>query len=455
MTQENDTICAVATAPGVGGIAVVRVSGPEAVETCQRLWRGRDLRACSSHTAHLGELTDPDVGETVDQAVATVYRAPRSFTGQDVVELSVHGSLWVQSETLRLLCAHGCRLAEPGEFTRRAFLSGRLDLAQAEATADLIAARTRAQARAANSQMRGDFSRELLHLRQELLQLASLLELEMDFSDQDVEFASRERLTALALQTLHAVSDLASTFCRGQALRHGIPVAIVGAPNAGKSTLLNALVRDDRAIVSPVAGTTRDTVEDTVEIHGRLYRLIDTAGLRDSADPVERQGIGRSLRAAAQAGVILLLTTPQDPPRQAAQLRADIDARRHEDSVVIELLNKADTIASPPPPSQRIPLTATDAESARRTVAEALDRACARYDVAQGDMVVTNARHHQALLEAASALERVISGLESGLWADMVAQDLRQCIHALGAITGQVTTPDILHHIFSRFCVGK
>ncbi|MDE6125702.1 MAG: tRNA uridine-5-carboxymethylaminomethyl(34) synthesis GTPase MnmE, partial [Muribaculaceae bacterium] len=289
------TICAISTPAGTGGIAVVRVSGPDAIGTVSRLWRGKPLSKCDSHTAHLGQLVDPGRdSEPLDQAVATIFRGPNSFTGEDVVELSVHGSRFVQAELIRLLCGNGARLAEPGEFTRRAFAAGKMDLAQAEAVADVIAANSRAALRIANRQMRGAFSERLATLRDQLLELAALLELELDFSEEDVEFASRNRLRDIAGQILDEIERLRSSFAAGTAIKDGIPVAIAGPTNAGKSSLLNALLNDDRAIVSDIHGTTRDTVEDTMSIGDHLFRFIDTAGIRETYDAIEQAGIRRS-----------------------------------------------------------------------------------------------------------------------------------------------------------------
>ncbi|MCC8174871.1 MAG: tRNA uridine-5-carboxymethylaminomethyl(34) synthesis GTPase MnmE, partial [Bacteroidales bacterium] len=314
--EVNDTICAISTPPGVGGIAVARVSGPLAIDCVSKIWKGTDLHQVKSHTAHLGDILEARDGASLDQAVVTIFRAPRSFTGEDTVEISVHGSQYVQRELIKLLTEAGARLAGPGEFTRRAFASGRFDLAEAEAVADLIAARSRSAHRLAMSQMRGQLTQRLDQLRDQLIELASLLELELDFSEEDVEFASRSRLASLANDTIAEVEHLLATFSTGQAIKQGIPVAIVGATNAGKSTLLNLLVGDDRAIVSDIHGTTRDTVEDTVEIHGALYRIIDTAGIRDTADPIEALGIERSRQAVARARVVIALldsTAPLDP----------------------------------------------------------------------------------------------------------------------------------------------
>ncbi|MCI5979213.1 MAG: tRNA uridine-5-carboxymethylaminomethyl(34) synthesis GTPase MnmE, partial [Bacteroidales bacterium] len=302
MNAAADTICAVATAPGTAGIAVVRVSGPQAFTICDTLWRGKKLSDCQSHTAHLGTVRDTDA-TVLDQAVATVFRGPHSYTGEDVVELSVHGSPYVQHRLIELLCKAGARLAEPGEFTRRAFTAGNIDLSQAEAIADLIAARSRAAHHVAVNQLRGGITRRLLQLREQLVDLSALLELELDFSEEDVEFADRTRLIALAEEINREVTRLHGTYSRGQAIRDGIPVAIAGPTNAGKSSLLNALVGDDRAIVSDVHGTTRDTVEDTLTLGDHLVRIIDTAGLRATTDTVELIGQERTRAALTRAAL--------------------------------------------------------------------------------------------------------------------------------------------------------
>ncbi|MCM1311045.1 MAG: tRNA uridine-5-carboxymethylaminomethyl(34) synthesis GTPase MnmE [Bacteroides sp.] len=351
------TICAISTPSGIGGIAVARVSGPNAIETVDRVWKGKALAGCASHTAHLGLIVDPDRGgEQLDQAVATIFRTPNSFTGEDVVELSVHGSRFVQAELIRLLCRNGAHLAEPGEFTRRAFAAGKLDLAQAEAVADVIAANSRAALRVANTQMRGAFSARLAELRQQLIDLAALLELELDFSEEDVEFASRDRLRSLTSEILDEIERLRGSFAAGTAIKEGIPVAIAGPTNAGKSSLLNALLNDDRAIVSDIHGTTRDTVEDSLTIGDHLFRIIDTAGIRETPDEIERAGIQRSMRAIGRAAVVLAVTdasTAASPQPLLAEIRATAPA-----TPVILLRNKSDLLtanapqaAVPPHPS--------------------------------------------------------------------------------------------------------
>lgn len=463
--DNNDTICAISTPAGVGGIAVARVSGPLAITITDRIWKGKPLTEAASHTAHLGSVTDPDNGETIDQGVATVFRAPGTFTGEDVVELSVHGSKFIQRELIALLLRQGCRLAEPGEFTRRAYTSGRMDLTEAEAVADLIAASSRAAHRIALSQMKGNFTRRLETLREQLLELASLLELELDFSEEDVEFASRTRLKELAIAVSDEICRLERSFATGQAIKEGIPVAIVGETNVGKSSLLNILVGDDRAIVSDVHGTTRDLIEDTAEIGDLLFRFIDTAGLRETADTVEAMGIERSHAAAGRARVVMLVSDAARPLQTA--LIDETLASMRDDASLILVINKTDlinhdtlsqTIADA---TQRCP-TAKEiiAISARNgdgidTLKAAIQNAAGADRIGDDQLLVTNARHSQALARAARSIARVIDGLDTSLPGDLIAQDLRETLHHLADITPAITTPDLLASIFSRFCVGK
>lgn len=469
MTFNDDTICAVSTAPGVGGIAVIRISGAQARQIVDRVWRGKRLESVASHTAHLGSIVD-ESGEVIDSAVATVFCAPASFTGDDVVELSVHGSAWIQRETVQLLVRQGCRIAEPGEFTRRAFAAGKLDLAEAEAVADVIASSSRAAHRMAMSQMRGDFSRRLESLRERLLELASLLELELDFSEEDVEFASREKLRELAEEIHDVVARLASSFATGAALKEGVPVAIVGATNAGKSTLLNRLLGDDRAIVSDIHGTTRDIIEDRIEIGGVLFRLIDTAGLRDTTDVVESLGIDRTVKQIDKAAIVVWvidLAATDDTLRDTWQR---ISAHITEGQHLIIAVNKSDLRATPGNQSEAIMnsiemaailpegFTVVNISAATGDGIDALHRAlieASGVNSWQGDILVTNARHYEALTRALDSIDRVIQGLAGGISGDFIAQDVRETIHHLGTITGAITTTDILSTIFSRFCVGK
>ena len=453
----GDTVCAISTPPGVGGIAVARVSGPRALEVAQAVWRGRrSIVDAQGNTCIVGTVVDSR-GDDLDQAVATVFRSPHSFTGEDVVEFGVHGSRYVQHELIMALVGAGARVALPGEFSRRAFASGHMDLAQTEAVADLIAADSRAAQRVALSQMRGHFSRRIEEMRSQLVDLAALLELELDFSEEDVEFASRQRLMELAMQVRDTSARLADGFAAGRAIREGIPVAIVGATNAGKSSILNALTDDDRAIVSDVHGTTRDVVEDTIVLGDYTLRLRDTAGIRDTSDAIERMGIERSRDALQGAAIVILVVDSSAMPDAVpwAEVAANPDA------AVIVAANKCD-VAAARTYFEELPDAVVVATSARTgagiaELREAITAAADRITLrdSPSDVIVTNARHHQALREAAAAATRVADGLASGLPGDLVAQDLRACIDALSAITGAISTPEILATIFSRFCIGK
>ncbi len=451
MHTHTDTICAISTPPGIGGIAVARVAGSRAIEITDTLWHGKPLAATPAYTARVGTITEPD-GTVLDQAVATVYRAPHSFTGDDIVEIAVHGSRYVQRRLIALLSEAGCRVADPGEFTRRAFMAGKLDLAQAEAVADVIASSSRAAHRIAISQLNGTFSRRLADLRQQLIDLAALLELELDFSEEDVEFASRTRLVTLATTLQTEIRRLLDSYNGGRAIKEGIPVAIVGPANVGKSSLLNRLLDDDRAIVSDIPGTTRDTVEETLHIGDYLFRFIDTAGIRATDDPVEQLGITRSLNARARARILLSLsTTPPSSAPWPEQSEGSPSA-----PITIHIINKTDLTPATPIPAGAIGISAKTGagiDHLRTLLTDAARQLTASTD-GESD-IITNARHAQALADAAESTARVIDGLTSGLAPDLVAQDLRQTIAHLGSITGAVTSTDILTTIFSRFCIGK
>lgn len=436
---------------------MVRVSGPSAISICDKVYRpfkaGNTLASRKTHTLTYGQIIDPESGEVIDEVVASVFRAPHSFTGEDVIEISCHGSLYIQQRILDvILSVEGIRLAEPGEFTRRAFRSGKMDLSQAEAVADLIAATTAASHRLAMSQMKGSISRKLDGLRVQLLNMTSLLELELDFSEEDVEFADRSQLLSLAHQIDDEVTRLASTFSAGQAIKNGIPVAIIGAPNVGKSTLLNQLLKDDRAIVSPIQGTTRDLIEDTITLGGYLFRFIDTAGIRDTSDQIEAMGIERSLRAAERAHIIILLSEPEVP---------FIDFEPRPDQEVIRIINKSDLAASHDETkslmsddSPIIHLSALTGEGVAALEQHLIE--LARPVESQGDIVLTNRRHYEALNTAHDHLLRVSDGLTQQLPGDLVAEDLRAVIDSLNSILGQsITSQDTLNNIFKNFCIGK
>lgn len=479
MTQHtNDTICAISTPPGVGGIAVIRISGPQAIEIAERIWSGTPLTQAKARTLHSGMINDPaNNGEMLDQAVAAIFHAPASFTGEDTVELSVHGSRYVQQRLLEILCDNGCRLAQPGEFTRRAFANGKIDLAQAEAIADVIASESRAAHRLAASQMKGQFSARLNRLRDKLLEIASLLELELDFSEEEVEFASRSQLTALAEDLHDELTRLADSFAAGNAIKEGIPVAIIGPTNAGKSSLLNLILGQQRAIVSDIHGTTRDTIEDTLAIGDYTFRFIDTAGLRHTDDPIENLGIKRTRQAAANAAITLLVVDATRPLPSPADLALPADSDTDSDSnadagshtaedtrPVILLLNKTDlpgaitTLPTPLPyrATDIIPFSAHTGEGHDTLLQQLKKHAKALSgDNTQDTILVTNLRHAQALQAAAETTAALLAGLSANIPGDLLAQDLRATIHHLSTITGTLTTPDILTTIFSRFCIGK
>lgn len=443
-----DTICAVSTAPGVGGIAVVRLAGPQAFEIAAKIWRGKALDSVASHTAHLGTVVASD-GTPLDQGVATVFRAPASYTGDDTVEFSVHGSRWIQQELLRSLTAAGARLALPGEFTRRAYSSGHLDLAQAEAVADLIAASGRAAHRAALSQLRGGISKRLEELRAKLLNFASLLELELDFSDQEVEFVPRDQLLALAAEIDSELSRLTASFSAGAAIKEGFPIVIMGAVNAGKSALLNALLDDDRAIVSDIPGTTRDIVEDRCQVGDYTVRFLDTAGFRATTDTIENLGIERTRKAANSAALVLYVVDATDPQPEEA-IAAETAHLRPQN--IIRVVNKIDLAPATTLPGVHVSaLQGINIDGLLETIRHNLGRLAADTD----DVVITSARHAEALANALESNRRTIAALQAGLPEDLVAQDLRETLHHLASITGTIATPEILTRIFSTFCIGK
>ncbi len=462
---DNDTICAISTPAGMGGIAVIRVSGKDAINNVMKSWRGKDLHNAVSHTAHLGQILTPDK-ETLDEVVATVFRSPNSFTGEDVVELSCHGSLWIQRQLVNLLIDNGCRAATGGEFTRRAFTNGRIDLSQAEAIADVIAASSAASHRIAISQMRGGFSQKLSELRNRLLEFASLLELELDFSEEEVEFADRKHLLELATKINGVINALAGSFAVGNAIKNGFPVAIVGETNAGKSTLLNTLLHDDKALVSDISGTTRDVIEDTILLNGLMFRFIDTAGIRNTTDKVETMGIERTYKKIGEASIVLWMIDGVHYDAKATMEMASRIAPLCQGKALIATINKLDEIDKTKLSDisdnirkhmANIPIITISAK--RGTGINELENLLVSTaniaDSSQNDIIVTNARHYEALTHAGKSIRRAIDGLQANLSGDFIAQDIRECMHYLGEITGEITTNEILGSIFSRFCVGK
>ena len=426
----GEAICALATAPG-GALGIIRVSGPDAFAAVSSICSVRcdSVPANTTHYTHLHEGN-----EIIDEAMVSVFRAPHSYTGENSVEISCHGSSYILNKVLELLVQNGCRMANPGEFTQRAYLNGKMDLSQAEAVADLIASSNKASHHLAMSQLRGGISTELSRLREQLLKLTSLLELELDFSDhEDLEFADRSELLQLA-QTINAhITHLAQTFHTGNALKNGIPVAIIGAPNVGKSTLLNALVGEERAIVSDIQGTTRDAIEDTMQLGGVTFRFIDTAGIRHTDDTIENLGIERSIAAAQRAQIILMMTEPGVP-------YPDIPVR--DDQIVIRIENKTDSFQAK---------FGVGLDQLRQQLIDASPK------TADNDVIITNVRHYDVLTRAQESLNRVISSLQAQVPGDLVAEDLRQVLSELAEITGegQITPNEILGNIFKNFCVGK
>ena len=442
-----DTIAAISTPHGIGGIAVVRLSGPDAFAIASRHLKSPG--AAHPQLFRIGE-------KVLDQVIATAYHAPHSYTGDDTVEISCHGSLYVQQTLLQALLDSGARLAEPGEFTRRAFLNGKLNLSQAEAVADLIDSTNAAAHSLAVSQLRGGYAKELETLRQQLVDLTALLELELDFSDEDVEFADRSRLHSLASQIYTRVTALRESFHMGNAMKRGIPVAIIGRPNAGKSSLLNALLHDNRAIVSDIPGTTRDTIEEAFVIEGTPFRIIDTAGLRHSDDPIETLGIQRTLTTVAQADIVLYVhDASQSYGHALADLQELQDRLSLKNKHLFIVNNKIDLVPETlTAPYRTFPISAKEG-----TGLDALMSALAKSaqtDLAQApDVMLTNVRHFNALGHVEQALLHVAKGLADHLPADLVVIDLRDALHHLGTITGQVTSDEVLGTIFSRFCIGK
>ena len=460
------TIAAVSTPHGTGGIAVIRLSGPDAFAIADKVWRGKRLAEAGTHTAHFGNIVDRE-GRPVDSGIATIFRAPGSYTGEDTVEFAVHGSPWIQREVVNLLIEAGASAAEQGEFTRRAFMNGRLDLAQAEGVADMIASSSKAANRLAQNQMSGGFSKSLNSLRDRIITLSSLLELELDFSEEDVEFADRIKLKELADETASMISRLASTYRSGRAIKEGVKVVIAGRPNAGKSTLLNRLLGEEKAIVSEIPGTTRDIIEDSAEINGILYRFFDTAGLRDSDDLVERIGIDRAKERLRNADIILLLhSSDTTADTDAALLREVAEIASANDIPLIKVTTKSDL--SPTTADAKSSATSDGNGSEVNSIAisaktgsgidtllDILHSEATGGIQTSAEVVVTNARHYEELRQALEALDRFREAMTAGLPADLLAEDLGTAVHHIGAITGAITTDTLLHTIFSRFCIGK
>ena len=452
----HDPICALATANGMGAIAVIRVSGKNSKHLVSKAF-SKDLSSLPSHTVHLGWILSAS-GERLDEVLATIFDHGKSFTGEESVELACHGSPYIQQLLLQRLVEVGCRLAEPGEFTKRAFLNGRLDLSQAEAVADLIAAQSKQAHQVALQQLRGRFSSELQQLREQLIKFAALIELELDFAEEDVEFAERSALKNLVSDVLQMVQRLAASFELGNAIKNGVPVAIVGAPNTGKSTLLNQLLGEERAIVSNIAGTTRDVIEEVLNIEGIQFRLIDTAGIRETTETIEALGIERSQQKIEQAKIILCLADSGD----ASNLQETTEwvqslKTLHPDKNILLILNKADlkTTVNLNNQEEVLQISALTGEGILELKNKLVQLTLGDFSI-QDETIVSNARHHAALQLTAAALKRAQEGLQGHTTADFIAMDIREAMRQLGHITGQIDIDtDILGTIFSKFCIGK
>ncbi len=469
MLSEKDTICAISTAQGMGAIAVIRLSGDQSIAVCEKLFRpakaGKKLSEQKANTIHFGSITDGD--KDIDEVLVSVFKAPHSFTGEDIIEIACHGAPYIQQQILQLITRNGARLATAGEFTQRAFINGKMDLSQAEAVADLIASRSEAARRVALQQMRGGFSSELINLRLQLLNFISLIELELDFSEEDVEFANRNELTKLVDEIESVLRKLVNSFSLGNAIKNGIPVAIVGHTNAGKSTLLNTLLQEERAIVSDIHGTTRDVIEDTINIEGISFRFFDTAGIRATKDEIENLGIERTYDKISKATIILLMLDVNDPDEKIHDAITDVKKRMDEHQQLIVVINKTDLanegVQERFQKSSFKELSGTDAivpiSAKQQSNIEALTTALLKTvnlsAIDNDEVIVTNVRHYEALQKSHEAIQRVVDGLQTGITGDFLAQDIREVLHFLGEITGQINTDEVLGNIFKNFCIGK
>lgn len=467
MNFHSDTICAIATPLGTGAIAIVRISGPRALSISNSIFSSKDLSKVDSHTVHFGRIRDQT--ELIDEVLLTVFKGGRSYTGEDAVEISCHASPYILKRLLELLVDKGARIAQPGEFSMRAFANGKLDLAQAEAVADLIASESKAAHQLAMQQMRGGFSSEIKDLREKLIDFASLIELELDFGEEDVEFADRDDLKLLVNEIQQKISHLVDSFSSGKVIKNGIPVAIIGEPNVGKSTLLNAILKEDKAIVSEIAGTTRDVIEDTVHINGMLFRFIDTAGIRETTDTIESLGILKTFEKVDQAQVIFYLTDALNDPAEKIQqmlqeLQAKIKGQEKQlfviankvDKAGLELSNIPEAISEKYRGIENVIYISALKNIGVEELVEALSQ-IAREKLSNTEgSIISNARHYAALKATAEALQRVVDGLNNNITGDFLAMDIRQSMRHLGEITGEIEVDrDILGNIFGKFCIGK
>ena len=462
--HHDDTIAALATPPGIGAIAVIRISGNDAIMIADQLFEGKNkssrLSGCKSHTIHFGNIKKS--GAVLDEVLVSIFKSPHSFTGEDSVEISCHGSLFIQQQLLQLIISNGARLAQPGEFTLRAFLNGKFDLSQAEAVADLVASDSAASHNLAMQQMRGGFSGEIKKLRGELIHFASLLELELDFAEEEVEFANRNELNQLISNLIAQISSLISSFELGNVLKHGIPVVIAGKPNVGKSTLLNVLLNEERAIVSEIAGTTRDTIEEEITLEGIKFRFIDTAGIRETTDKIEKIGVSRTMEKIQQSPVLIYLfdvneSGSDDVKKEIAELKNKINDERF---IIIPVANKIDRHDKHELKDKFGSIESILFISAKEKInihrlTEALLSKINIGGLAQRNVIVSNARHVEGLTKTLEALNHASEGLLAKRTTDLIASDIRFALHYLGEITGEITTDDLLENIFSKFCIGK
>ena len=462
--NHNDIICAISTAPGMGAIAVVRLSGKGSIDLVDSIFQSPNNKKLANqkpYTVHFGRIMDNQA--ILDEVLVTLFHAPHSFTGEESVEIACHGSLYIQQKLMEVLIHAGARMAEAGEYTRRAFANGKFDLSQAEAVADLIAATSASSHKVSLNQMRGGFTNKIAKLRDTLLQFVSLIELELDFSEEDVEFANRDTLMELTNEVESEIDKLAKSFSLGNVIKNGIPVAIIGETNAGKSTLLNLLLEEEKAIVSNIHGTTRDVIEDVINIQGISFRFIDTAGIRTTSDEIEMMGIERTYQKIEQASIVLWvidLTTHESKIRELA--KAIVPKLQDKHSLL--LFNKADLLSEEQLQHKHNLLEELDADrlfiSAKNqdnihTLQELLVKAAHVPAIGEADVIVTNMRHYQALVKAHTAIERVKEGLDAGISHDFLAQDIRECMFHLGEISGHISTDEILGNIFAHFCIGK
>ncbi len=459
------TICAIATSPGMGAIATIRLSGEKAIEIADSVFHSpnsnKKLATQQPNTLHFGSISDGN--ELIDEVIISIFKAPHSFTGEDVIEITCHGSVYIQQRILQLLISRGARMARPGEFTQRAFLNGKMDLSQAEAIADLIASTNRAAQKVAINQMRGGFSNELKNLRDEMLHFIAMIELELDFSEEDVEFADRNQLKQLVTRIENTLHKLKNSFQLGNVIKHGIPVAIVGETNVGKSTLLNALLNEEKAIVSDIHGTTRDVIEDVVNIHGTAFRFFDTAGIRETSDVIETLGIERSYNKLDQASIVILVVDAQNSLEKITERIRKIRKRINDQHLIITV-NKVDrgfteTVDElnemPLQSNEKLVFIAAKQKTNLDELITLMQQTVSLKSLDEDAVIVTNTRHFEALSRAYESIQRVQKGIESHISGDFLAQDIRECLHYLGEITGEISTDEILGHIFKNFCIGK